>query len=60
MPQQRFKLQISLNYANIEQNAFSWCVVDGHVSFKMVEEHTTLLLPYSVNNVRDSPTCITG
>ncbi len=34
MPQQRFKLQISLNYAHIEQNAFSRSVVGGNVSFK--------------------------
>ncbi len=36
MPQKRFKLQISLNYANIEQNAFSGGVVGGHVSFNLV------------------------
>ncbi len=52
VPQKRIKFQISLHYANIEQNAFSWCVVDRHVSFKMVEVHITLLLPYSVNNDR--------
>ncbi len=32
----RFKVQMSLNYANIKQNAFSWHVVAGHVSFKIV------------------------
>ncbi len=46
MPQEMFKLQISLSYANIEQNAFSWCVVDGHVSFiKNGRVHIILLLP---------------
>ncbi len=60
MPQQRVKLQISLNYANIEQNVFSWCVVDGHVSFNLVGVHITLLLPYSINNDRHSPACMTG
>ncbi len=39
-----------LIYANIEQNAFSWCVVDGHVSFNLVGVHITLVLPYSINN----------
>ncbi len=43
MPQQRLKLQLSLHYANIEQNAFSWPVVDGHVNFKMDGVHITLL-----------------
>ncbi len=37
--QQRFKLHISLNYANIEQNAFYWPDIDGHVNFKMVWMH---------------------
>ncbi len=44
-PQHRLKLQSSLNYANIEQNSFSWPIVNGHVSFKMVGVHITLLLP---------------
>ncbi len=55
MRQQRFKLQISLHYANIEQNTFSWGVVDGHVSFNLVGVHITLVLPYhvySINNDR--------
>ncbi len=39
MPQQRFKLQLSLKYVNIEQNAFSWCLVDDHVRFKIVRVH---------------------
>ncbi len=56
MLQKRFKLHISLHYANIEQNAFSWLVVDSHVSFKMVGEHITLLLPYSINNDRHTLT----
>ncbi len=46
MPQQRFKLQISVHYANIEQNMVSWCVINGHVSLKMVRVHITLLSPY--------------
>ncbi len=50
MLQQRFKLQISLDYDNIEQNAFSWLVVDGHVSFNLVGVHIILLLPCSINN----------
>ncbi len=55
MRQQRFKLQISFHYANIEQNTFSWGVVDGHVSFNLVGVHITLVLPYhvySINNDR--------
>ncbi len=60
MPQHRFIVKISLNYANIEQNAFSCRVVDGHVSFKMVGVHITLLLPYGINNDRHSPVCMTG
>ncbi len=45
MPQQSFKLQMSLNFATIEQNA--WRVINGHVSFKMVGVHITLVLPYT-------------
>ncbi len=50
------QLQMSFKYANIEQNAFSWRVVESHVnvSFKMVGVHITLLLPYSINNDRHS------
>ncbi len=36
MPQQMFKLQISLNYVNIKQNVFFWGVADGNVSFNLV------------------------
>ncbi len=59
MPQQRFKLQITLNYANIEYSAFSCRVVDGHASLQKVGVHITLLLPYSINNDRHSPVCMT-
>ncbi len=55
MPQQMFKLQMFLNYANIEQNAVSCCVVDGHDSFNLVGMQITLLLSYSINNGRPSP-----
>ncbi len=41
MPEQRFKFQISLNYANIERDAFSWRVVDDHVSFNLVTVYIT-------------------
>ncbi len=60
MPQQRFKLHISLKYANIELNAFSRHVVDGHASFNLVGVHIILLLPYSINNDRHIPVCMTG
>ncbi len=44
MPQQRHKLQMYLNYSNNEHNAFSLCVIDGHVSFKMVGVHIHILV----------------
>ncbi len=60
MSQQRFELQICLYYVNIEQGAFSWRVVNGHVSFLMVGLHITLHLPYNINNDRHSPVCMAG
>ncbi len=44
----------------ILNNMCFWCVVGGHVSFNLVRLHITLLLPYSINNDRHSPACITG
>ncbi len=57
-----FKLQIILNFVNIEQNAFSWDILDVHVSFNFVGVHITLLLlvPYIINNDRHSPVCMIG
>ncbi len=60
MPEQKFKLQNSPNYANIEQNSFSWRFVDGHFSFNLVGVHIILLLPYGINNDRHNPVCLTG
>ncbi len=37
----------------------SWSV-DCHVIFNLVGVHSTLLLPYSINNDRHSPVCMTG
>ncbi len=58
MPQQTFKLQISLNYAYIEQIVLLWCVVD--MSFNLVRVHITLLFPYRINNDIHSPVCLIG
>ncbi len=41
MPQQKFKLQISLNYGNILTKSV-FCVIDSHSSFDMVQAHTVL------------------
>ncbi len=53
--QEKFKLQFSYNYANINRNAFCWGVNDGHVSINLFRVHITLLLPYNINNDRHSP-----
>ncbi len=41
-----------------KKNAFSWSVVNDHVSFKMGGVHITLLSRYSTNNEGHSRTCM--
>ncbi len=46
LPQLKFKLQISFNYSDNEQNEFSWRVVDGYLSFKMEGTYHWALLSF--------------